>query len=321
MKHLVFITISFLLILGNPSKAFGQADISMTTHWNNRANYNPASIARTEYLYLFSNVRHQWTGVNGAPTVFNFQASEYIHNLHSAFGISIINDKIGLTSVLNPLLTYAFRISPNIDQDSWALSFGLSAGIFVRTVNGSEYDPTDAVDPAITYSDMTSYSPDANIGIEWQNNHFILGLASTHIFALGNSYSLFQNTNHRYLYAKYKYTEAENFNFSFGMEGVNRSKLTYAECNASIRFKHPTGLENGPRELFDVGLSFRTTKQLSLLLGVNITNNFRIGYSYDHSFNPDINFSGSHEMMLEYRIPTKASSICESCLGQRDWYY
>ena len=54
-------------------KTMAQSDISMATHWYNRANYNPASIARTDYIYLFTNVRQQWFGVEGAPQVFNIQ--------------------------------------------------------------------------------------------------------------------------------------------------------------------------------------------------------------------------------------------------------
>ena len=94
---------------------FAQADISMATHWYNRANYNPASIARTEYLYLFSNIRQQWLGVDGAPKVFNVQASEYIHNMRSAFGLSLVGEKIGVTQATNPMVTYAYRLSNNRD--------------------------------------------------------------------------------------------------------------------------------------------------------------------------------------------------------------
>ena len=321
MKRFLLVTSISLMAVFYSSSALAQADISMTTHWNNRANYNPASIAKTEYIYLFSNVRHQWTGISGSPTVINVQASEYIHDLRSAFGISIINDNIGLTNVLNPTITYAYRMSPNEDLDSWSISLGLSAGLFARTINGSKYDPTDTTDPTLVYSDLTTYKPDANFGIEVQTKNFIVGLSTTHLFAISKNSDLFQNTNHRYLYAIYKNTSSDYFNFSLGSEIVNRNNLTVVEANSMIRFKHPTGLSDGPRELFDFGLSYRTTKQLSLLLGVNITSNFRVGYSYDYDFKLNTNQSGTHEFMLEYRIPNKASSICGSCDYQRDWYF
>ena len=320
MKRLfLIITVAMLLVSGE--MAFGQADISMTTHWNNRASYNPASISRTEYLYLFGNARHQWTGIDGAPSVINLQASQYFTDLHSAFGVSLISDKIGLTTVLNPTVSYAFRISPNIDLDSWSLSLGVAAGLFARTINGSLYDPTDDIDPSISYTDKTSYSPDANIGVEFQSRYLIFGFSSTHLFSINKDYSLFQNTSHRYVYAIYKNTNSEYFNFSLGMQIVNRNNLTVMEGNTMIRLKHPTGLHEGPTELFDVGLSYRSTHQLSLLLGVNLSSDFRVGYSYDYDFKLNSNQSGTHEIMLEYRIPSKASSVCESCKGSEDWYF
>lgn len=317
MKRILFIISAILYATG----AFSQADISMTTHWNNRANYNPAFIARTEYLYLFSNVRHQWTGIDGAPTVANFQASEYINSLSSAFGLSIISDNIGLTHVLNPTITYAYRISPNIDLDSWSLALGLSAGLFARTIEGSQYDPTDNTDPVLVYADQTAYKPDANFGLEFQSKYMVLGFSTTHLFAINKSSDSFLNTSHRYFYGIYKNTDSDYYNLSLGAEVVNRNNLTVVEGNAMIRFKSPTGLREGAKELFDVGLSYRTSKELSLLLGVNITSNFRVGYSYDYDFSLSTNQSGTHEIMLEYRIPTKASSICNSCQEESDWYF
>ena len=127
MKRIVVYSI-LCLITG--LKIWAQNDISMSTHWYDRAYYNPAFIARTDYAYIFSNIRHQWVGVDGAPKVFNIQASEYVNRIHSAFGLSFVSDKIGATQALNPMLTYAYRIS---GDHNWSFSMGLSGGVFNRT--------------------------------------------------------------------------------------------------------------------------------------------------------------------------------------------
>jgi hypothetical protein len=88
-----------------------------------------------------------------------------------------------------------------------------------------------------------------------------------------------------------------------------------------IRFKQPTGLQAGPRELFDVGFSVISTKQAALILGYNITSNFRVGYSYEYDYALRSNQNGTHEIVLEYRIPTKASSTCNSCMVDPNWYF
>ena len=308
-----------MLLVSYYLSAFGQADISMTTHWYNRANYNPAFIARTDYLYLFTNVRKQWVGIDGAPTVMNLQASEYIHSMRSAFGVSLISDQIGITNVLNPSVQYAYRIAPNSEE--WALSLGLSAGLFARTLNGSLLNPMNLNDPALVYDNRTIYRPDSNFGVEFQGRYLCIGLSLTHLFAIGKSDNTFENTSHRYGYVIYKNTNSDYFNFSAGIELVNRLNLTTIEANSMIRFKQPTGLQAGPRELFDVGFSVISSKQAALILGYNITSNFRIGYSYEYDYNLRSNQNGTHEIVLEYRIQTKASSTCNSCMVDPNWYF
>lgn len=299
------------------SRLMAQADISMATHWNNRANYNPASIARTNYLYVFTNVRQQWLGVSGAPKVFNIQASDYIHHLHSAFGVSLVGDNIGVTQFYNPMFTYAYRIS---DERNWQLSMGLSAGIFSRTINGSLFEAETTNDPSIQYDKQSTVSPDANVGLEFQTTYFIMGLSTTHLLALGKSADTYLNTNHRYGYLIYKNFDPDYFNYNIGVQVVNRQNLTVVEGNANVRFKNPTGLMKGSRELFDVGMTYRSTKQMTLLLGVNVTPDLRAGYAYDHSFSPGLSANWTHELMLEWRIPSRSAATKFICGNKEFWY-
>jgi len=299
-------------------KVLAQADISMATHWYNRANYNPASIARTEYIYLFSNVRQQWTGVEGAPRVFNVQASQFFNYMHSAFGISLVGDRIGVTQAYNPMVTYAYRIS---NERDWAFSMGLSAGVFTRFTDGSLYDPVTPIDPSIVYDKNSITRPDANVGFEYQSTYFVVSLSSTHLFSIGKPENLFLNANHRYGSVIYKNTNSEMFNYHFGVQIINRKDLTIFEGNAGIRFKRQTGKVAGPKEIFDIGMTLRSTQSMTLLFGVNLTRDFRVGYAYDQSFIPGYYPNGTHELMLEYRIPSKISSTHCICESQGYWYH
>jgi len=300
-----------------PIKGFAQADISMATHWFNRATYNPASIVHPGYIYLFSNVRKQWAGIDGSPTVCNVQASEYFDDLHSAFGISLVNDAIGVTQSLNPMLTYAYRLGRDND---WWISLGMSAGVFFRSTNEALFEAAVINDPALYTNLENTFSPDVNVGAEFQSTYFVFGLSSTHLFSIGKTENIFLNSNHRYGYAIYKNTDSELLNYNFGLQVVNRSNLTYFEGNASLRFKHPTGLQPGPREIFDIGLTYRTSGQMTMLFGINITNNFRVGYAFEQSFTTGYSANSGHEIMLEYRIPVKRSSA-SNYRTLNYWYY
>jgi type IX secretion system PorP/SprF family membrane protein len=299
-------------------KALAQADISMSTHWYNRANYNPASIARTEYIYVFSNIRQQWLGVDGAPKVFNLQVSEYLNDMNSAFGLSLTGEKVGLSQVCNPMLSYAYRIA---NDPKWSFSMGLSCGVFARVVNGSLFEAVNVTDPAISYELQKKISPDANLGFEFQSEHYIFGFSSTHLLALNKSDVTFLNTNHRYLYLLYKNENPEMINYHTSLQMVNRNNLTILEGNVSIRFKRVTGLIGGPRELFDIGMTYRTSRQVTLLFGLNISPDMRIGYAYDTSTSTGYLQNGSHEIMVEFRILSRASSTKRQCERMNYWYH
>jgi len=300
MKRILYIIAALQVVSGFDS--FGQTEISTNTHWYNRAYFNPASIAREGYVYLFSNARKQWVGIDGSPTVFNIQASGYSELHQSAFGISMIRDDIGLTTALNPSLQYAYRVGLKEDLN---LALGLSAGVYTRKVRASAYEPVTIKDPVLDYTEQRYSSPDANVGIELQGKYFLCGISLTHLFSLWKSDDLFLITNHQYAYGIYKNTDSELYNITAGVQVANRRNLTVVEGTAIVRFKRPTGLIKGPAELFDLGLSVRSVKQLTLIFGINFTSNMRLGYTYDFNFSNTINGSGTMEVLLEYRIPLK----------------
>lgn len=313
MKKLIFILLACIFSI----KSFAQADISMVTHWNNRANYNPASIVRPGYIYLFSNVRNQWAGITGAPKVINFQTSGFSENLNSGFGLSVTADKMGLTQALNPSILYAFRM---MDRYENSFALGISAGVFSRSLNGNGYEPETVLDPTLYYEIKRMLRPDANLGFEFQNRHFVAGVSTTHLFSLFTESPDYFISNHRYAYVIYKNTDSELMNYHLSLQCVNRSNLFVAEANAGLRFKNPTGLLSGAIELFDIGFTVRTTKQLSALFGVMLSPDLRVGYAYDHSFIPGFQSHGTHEIMLEYRLPIKEFN-CKTCQNNDYWYF
>jgi type IX secretion system PorP/SprF family membrane protein len=307
-----------ILYLATELNIFAQSDICLTTHWNNRASYNPAFIARTDYIYLFANARHQWFGVEGNPQTINIQASGYFHDIRSAIGLSLAGDEIGLTRSFNPMVHYAYRIAKN---DNWSLALGLSAGMFIRSTDGSRYEAETITDPSLTYEKQQVTYPDANLGLEFQNTHFIIGASSTHLLSIRSSDTVFLNANHRYAYAIYKNNNINWLFYKLGVMVVNRDNFTVAEGNIFLRFKHPTGLMKGPRDIFDLGISYRSSRQVAFMLGIMLTPDLRVGYAYDQSLIQGYYTNSTHEIMLEYRIFCRASSTKIRCGKDLFWYH
>ncbi|MDX9919979.1 MAG: PorP/SprF family type IX secretion system membrane protein [Paludibacter sp.] len=308
--------IVLLLFATYVSNLVAQADIAMSTSWYNRSNYNPASIARLNYIYIFSNLRNQWNGVAGAPKTINLQISGFNYEKSSAIGLSIASDRIGFVESINPMLSYAYRIS---NSEKWALSFGISAGVFGRTLSTVGFNPETSYDPVLIQNFEPLIKPDANVGVEFQSEHVIAGLSSTHLFSIYKPKPYYLISNHRYGYLVLKNTNSELYNIYAGVQLINRANLFVFETTGSIRFKHPTGLTTGPVELLEVGFTYRTSKQLSLYTGLNLSRDLKIGYAFDQSFLPGYNINGTHEIMLEYRIPQK-SAQCPVCNVDDSWY-
>ena len=312
-----------LISLAVCTVSLAQSDITMATHWNNRAYYNPAFITRTDYLFLYTNVRRQWMGVKGAPEVLNLQASQFFRRMNSALGLSLVIDKTGVTRTYNPMFTYVYRLAK---KDAWTLSMGLSAGIFSRSINGSLFEAEYQQDPSLFYYNRKIIEPDVNTGIEFQNIHFIYGASATHLFSTGRHDSLMMITNHRYAYAIYKNDNPQLFTYTLGIQVINKENLTIVEGNASLRIKHkPKLIEGtllrGPQEIIDLGLTCRSSRQLTFNFGIMITSFIRIGYSYDQSLFSSYYLNTTHEIMLEYRIPARSSSPEVKCGDKEYWYH
>jgi hypothetical protein len=184
-------------------------------------------------------------------------------------------------------------------------------------LNASRFEAETVLDPLLTYTNRNTARPDANLGFELQSKYFFIGISTTHLFSLKISEENFLYTNHRYGYAYYRTTNPQLFNLLIGVHVSNRYNLTVFEGHSMIRFKYPTGLLKGPRELFDIGLTWRSTKQLTLLLGINVSADFRVGYAYDFDFVLNKDKKGTHEIVLEYRIPL----ISKNAEKESDWYF
>jgi hypothetical protein len=187
--------------------------------------------------------------------------------------------------------------------------------------DGSLYDPVTPFDPAIQYDKNSKTRPDANVGFEFKSTHLIVSLSSTHLFSIGKADNLFLISNHRYGSVIYLNTTPELFNFHAGLQVVNRKNLTVIEGNAGLRFKRNTGLISGLKEIFDVGVTYLSSQSMTLLFGLNLTRDFRIGYAHDQSFVTGYYSNSNHEIMLEYRIPSKAAT--SHCQGEDRvyWYH
>ena len=295
---LLILTLSTLL-------ADAQSNIRLNNDWNKTYMINPASIT-DKYLAEFNMAaRQQWLGFKGAPTTLFASGTLYLDELYTQFGLKVLQDKIGFTSTTDVDLTYAYAMRFN---QTWKLNMGLGLSFQSLAYDVSKVNSPTGSDPQVLDRLLNENNVNSDLGFEFTNKFYRIGGSSQNVFSLfSNINKLFINTN--YLYAIYKDSNHDYFNLGYGVCGIQYSNLYQMEFNITGYFKSTPSTTP-----FQIGLVYRTWSEAGVLLGLDLSHNFRLSYSYDYNFSGISNSSfGTHELMLTYRLDKVYR--CKNC-----WY-
>jgi type IX secretion system PorP/SprF family membrane protein len=271
-----------------------QSNIRLNNDWNNTYFINPASIDDKGYAEFNMAARKQWVGFDGSPTTLFASGRIYLENQNTQYGLKILQDKVGFTSVTDVDATYAYNVKLS---NYWRLNLGVTL-----TYQSVAYD-TQAIkdptgyDPVVANSLLNEENANSDIGFELTNKSYRFGVSSQSIFSLVFPINkLFLNTN--YVYAIYRDYSHDYFNLGYGVCGIQYAKFNQLEFNLTGYFKATP--ETHP---FQIGVIYRTSNEIGALFGFDFTPSLRASYSYDYNFTGISNASfGTHELMLTYRL-------------------
>ncbi|GAA4278804.1 PorP/SprF family type IX secretion system membrane protein [Aquimarina mytili] len=247
---------------------------------------NQSGLISTGLLY-----RQQWTGIEGAPQTANVFGNIPL-NEKIELSVNYVNDRIGdaipvNNNYVNVDFAYVTKIS-----DQMRLSYGLKAGI-----NNLKIDPSlsnVATDPS--FSDNTSTTQlNIGAGLYMFNHNFYAGISSPNLLPSNvdiNGVGVAQTKTHIYGIAGYVFDFVDEVRLkpSFVVKQVLDSPLTFDVSLNSLLY-----------DKFELGVSYRYTDAFIALAGFNITQNLKIGYSYDFNVSDLSGYNnGSHEIVLLY---------------------
>ncbi len=288
LKLVLMITIVFC------SLTHAQQDPQYSQYMYNMSTVNPAyatyqsGLISTGLLY-----RRQWTGIEGAPqtaNVFgNIPMSEKIE-----LSVNYVNDRIGdAIPVNNNYINVDFAYITKI-SDQARLSYGLKAGINSFSIDPSGSDV--ATDPA--FADNTSATQlNIGAGLYLFTNNFYAGISSPNLLPSDvdiNGIGVAETKTHIYGIAGYVFDFVDEVRLkpSMVVKQVLDSPLTFDLSLNSLIY-----------DTFELGVSYRYTDAFIALAGFNITQNLKIGYSYDFSVSELSGYNnGSHEIVLLYNF-------------------
>lgn len=289
------------MIVGCWLQVNGQQQVMFTQYMFNGLVLNPAYAGSHESISMTALSRHQWVGIEGAPNTQTFSIHSPVPGKNIGLGAYFVRDNIGVTTDNNFFLSYAYRIQ----MKNGILSFGLQGGLSSVRVS---YDDLETSDSNLSGTE-SDFKPNFGAGLYYMSDRFYAGVSIPYILrqrSSNNGATLPQEINtdqiqHYYLTA-----------------GLIFDLSPLLKLKPSILFKAvkgaPVEIDFNTMLLFDdkiwFGVSYRSFDSIDLLFELQLNDQFRVGYAYDITTS-DLNQvnSGSHEIMLNYRLVYNKSKI------------
>jgi type IX secretion system PorP/SprF family membrane protein len=304
MLKKTFYTI-FLSLMG--TGLFAQQDPIFSQYMFNNLYLTPA-YAGVDGVTRFSAIhRSQWVGYQssfgdgGAPTTTMISANTPINKLKSGAGFYILNDKLGPLTNQEVQLSYAYHLGIKESK----LSFGIKAGVYSQTINGSHYRYIQNGDNLIIEGKESQIRPDLGVGVFYRSEKVYAGVGFNHLlrseFDFGVDPSKTALANHLNITAGYFYEVS--FDLKVQFTGALRSDLNTTQFDlAPIAYYKDT---------MWAGVAFRQGEAFSLLLGYSLLKDksLKIGTSVDmviKDVQAKENFSV--EVMVMYDLPVIPST-------------
>ena len=297
MKTVIKLTIALMVTLGLTKVQAQQ--VPMYTHYMyNTLVINPAYAGSRDALTITALHRSQWVGVSDAPTTQTITMHTPLRNQHIGLGLAVMKDKIGPISNSSIVGDFAYRMKLTA-KSKLALGMSLGANIFQANLNNLTTDQQN--DPAFQNNINNSVHPDVGFGVYYSRERFYAGVSVPNL--LQNSYSTDKQANgntlagadqrHYFFIAGTVLKISDNLAFKpTTLIKVTQAAPIQADLTASFIIV---------KKLL-VGAMFRSGDAVGALIGLDITDQLHVGYSYDWSYGfSTSNYNqGSHEIVLRY---------------------
>lgn len=297
--HLFFIGIIIL----TTTLSFGQQDPQYTHYMYNMNVVNPAYAGSRETLSIGVLGRTQWVGIDDAPKTMTANIHAPVGN-NLGIGFSAIADKIGPIKENNIFADISYTIKTS---KTAKLAFGIKGGFSFFNGDLAKLltpDGTIGLDPLLDENIKKTF-PNVGAGIYFYTNKFFIGASVPNILERAHfddtSVAKASERMHGFFTAGYVFKLSENVDFKPStMFKVASGSPVSIDLSGNFLFN----------KRFELGLAYRFDDSIDGLLSFLVTDDFRIGYSYDYSLNElqDYN-SGTHEIFFQYDVNISRKNI------------
>ncbi|HEU5291516.1 MAG TPA: type IX secretion system membrane protein PorP/SprF [Cyclobacteriaceae bacterium] len=262
---------------------------------------NPAYAGSHEALSATALVRFQNVGLDGAPKTQTFSLHSPLLNKRVGLGMLAIRDEIGVITQTGLNFSYAYRIPVS---EKLTLSMGLQGGFGVYDANYTELEVPPTNDPAFQQN-VHEIRPNIGAGLYLYSRDYYIGLSAPHLvnnaFDRGENFETIYQNKPILLTAGYVFPIHRLLKLkpSFLLKVVDDRPVEF-DLNANLLFD----------EVLWAGISYKSTKTISVILQAQVTDQIQFGYSYQITAGPiRVVELGSHEVMLNYRFKYNKKNV------------
>jgi type IX secretion system PorP/SprF family membrane protein len=297
IKLLLYHSFFLLVFLFFPSISRAQQDAQYAQYMYNTVAVNPAYAGSRGVTSLFLLHRNQWIGLDGAPKTNVFSINKPVANSVLGYGISVINDQIGVSddNTISADVSYSIAVST-----SYKCSFGLKASANWLSVDYSRLTIRDPNDIVLSHQNEidNQFSPNLGVGIYLHSTKNYIGISVPHLLETkrydDNIRSTAKDKMHFYLIAGTVF----DLNSDWKFKPALLTKLvqgTPLQMDVSANFLFS--------EKFTIGAAYRLNAAVTGLLSFQVNEAWQIGYAYDTETTRLAHYnSGSHELFLRFEL-------------------
>ena len=284
-------TLVVIMFLGLVS--FAQQDAMFTHYMFNTIAINPGYAGSRDALTITGLHRQQWVGFDGAPITQTVSILSPFVRQNIGLGVSFINDKIGPIRMTSFFVDFSYTIK--VTKTS-KLSFGIKGGTNMMRNDLDNIILDNPADPSFE-GIQNQFLPNFGAGLYYHSDRWYLGVSVPKLLENDFDGATIEDaageSRHYFLIAGTYF----NLNESLKLKPTTFMKVTEAapmeiDISAQLIFK----------DQIWAGLMYRTGDAFGAFVGVNLTPQLAVGYSFDWSM-PNKTFvynGGSHEIMVRY---------------------
>ncbi len=262
---------------------------------------NPAFTGSRECLSITLDYRAQWISIEGAPNTFSFSAHAPLKNEKMGIGLTVQNDKIGVTNMSSIFPSYSYKLKLS---ENYNLRFGLNAALDLFSNRWGEVSTITENDPSFDGGNVNYYIPNVGSGLLLESEKLFMGISIPKFLS-----HKFSDTENR----PKVYHSLSNYNYNFYVGSfINVNDDFTIKPSVLLRYVKGSDFQLdltailNYKNILEFGLGIRSQDAILGFINVPINDQFKFGYVYDYTMSNLNGFTyGSHEIILRYEFGYK----------------